>query len=282
MTSRCVDEDTLLRLLDGELTENAADRLRQHLRTCGVCAARSEDLERTVRELRAPLPDVDAEAAIESVMRRLPTAVMVPSTAAARRPRFVRWGLLAGGLAAALAVAAIALTPRRSPAPTEDPGTFAARGTSAGVSIGRAVGVSLYRFGDTAAPLGDGARVRQEDAYAVKYRNLLGEPAYLLAFAVDATGTVHWICPAYLDANGDPVSVALAPSMNEAPVSSAMQFEAPAAGPLRFVAILTTKPLHVQEVDGLRGGALSTASLRARWPGADVREMATVDVDSSR
>jgi hypothetical protein len=279
MTARCAEEDVLLRLLDGELTENEAERWREHIRGCGVCAARSEELARTLRELKGPLYGVDPNAAVESMMRRLPTAVM-DATAAPQRRKMAPWSLVGAGLAAALAISAIVIVPRFSGGPGEDPSAFTARGALVGPSMARAVGVSVYRLQDADSALPEGARVRPDDAYAVKYRNVLREPAYLLAFAVDATGTVHWICPAYLDAKDNPSSVTLVPSTTEALVSSAMQLDAPAAGALRFVAILTKAPLRVLDVDKLRAGDLSTASLRARWPTADIRELVTVHVDS--
>jgi hypothetical protein len=273
-----VEEDVLLRLLDGELSENRAERLRQHLRTCGVCAARSEELGRTLRELKAPLPDVDPNAAIESVMRRLPTAVL-DANAVSPRPRIARWSLV-GGLSVALALSAIVVAPKLTRTATEDPGTFAGRGAPVSPSMARAVGVSLYRAQSEHSALANGAGVRQGDAYALKYRNLLGEPAYLLAFAVDAAGTVHWITPPYLDPKDNPASVALASSAAEAPASSAMQLDGPAPGPMRFVAILTKAPLHVLDVEKLHGADLSTAALRARWPAADIRDLVTVHVES--
>src|SRR4051812_45604995 len=106
MTSRCVEEEELLRLLDGELTENVAEHLRQHLRTCGVCAARAEGLRRSLHQLKAPLPDLDFDAAIEDVMRRLPMAV-ADASAAKPQSRMARWSLLGGALAAALTMSAL-------------------------------------------------------------------------------------------------------------------------------------------------------------------------------
>jgi Putative zinc-finger len=278
MTSRCGDEEELLRLLDGELTENEAERLRQHLRACGVCAARSAELARTLRDLKAPLAEVDPDAAIEEVMRRLPTAV-ADASAVAARPRVARWSLLAGGLAAVLAMSALVVT-RRVPRGQEGDG-FQARGTSAGTSIGRAVGVGLYRAAREHEALAQETRVRPDDAYGMRYRNLLAEPVYLLAFAIDAAGTVHWVSPAYLDPRSNPAAVALSPSREELPLPSAIELEAPSPGPMRFVAIVSPSALHVLDVDGLRGADLETTSLRARWPAADVRDLVTVNVDSS-
>jgi hypothetical protein len=276
MTSRCMDEETILRLLDGELTENDAERSRGHLRTCGVCAARADGLKRVLRDLKAPLPGVDHQMAIEDVMRRLPTAV--PEVEVARaQARVSRFGLLMAGFAAALTVAGVFVAPRV----LREQGTFLARGGPVEHSIARAVGVSVYRSDDTSAPLLPEARVTPNDAFRVKYRNLLEGPAYLLAFAIDAKGTVHWICPAYLDPTTDPPAVALPPTSNEVGIASAMQFEAPAPGPMRFVSILTTSPLHVRDVETLHGTELDVSSLRARWPTADVRELVTVRVESA-
>ena len=285
MRSRCVEEDELLRLLDGELTENDAERLRQHVRACAACAARSDKLRRTIHDLKGPLPDVDADAAIEDVMQRLPMAV--PDTNAARpRSRLARWSLLGGALAAAFAIGALVVAPRTLHSPGDDSETFRARGTPIGTSMARAVGVSVHRSSGSRdalglQALGLQAHVRQDDGYAVSYRNLLKVPVYLLSFAVDSAGTVHWICPAYLDPKSNPAAVALSPSTTEVSLSCAMQFEEPSSGRMRFVAILSPAPLRVWDVENLRGEGLSTASLRARWPTADVRDLVTVHVDSS-
>ncbi|CAN5856759.1 hypothetical protein BH11MYX4_BH11MYX4_45670 [soil metagenome] len=280
MTSRCVEEDELVRFFDGELTENEADRLRQHVRACAVCAAHSEGLRRTLHELKAPLADVDSDAAIEDVMRLLPTAI-ADASAARPRPRMARWSLLGGALAAALAMSALIIAPRMLHSRGEDPEAFGARGTPMGTSIARAVGISVSHSSGSGDALAPGAHVRPDDAYAVQYKNLLRDPVYLLAFAVDAAGTVHWLCPAYLDPRSNPAAAALSPSITEASLPSAMQFEAPSSGRMRFIAILSPLPLHVLDVEALRGTELSTASLRARWPTADVRELVTVIVDSS-
>mgnify|MGYP000864627670 CR=1 FL=1 len=282
MSSQCAREEDLVRLLDGELTENDAERLRRHLGACDLCKARSEDLKRTLRDLKAPLPDtdVDVELAIENVMHGLPTAV-AENGIARLRPRTSFRRLATIGLAATLAMGAFVFVVRLA-APREDPQAFLARGTSADMSVARAVGVAIYRESDSRETLAQGSPVRVSDAYGVRYRNILTEPTYLLAFAVDATGTIHWLSPAYLDPRSDPVAIALSPSKMEIPLATAVQFDAPAPGPMRFVVILTSSPMHVHDVETLHGDPLTTASLRARWPSADIRELVTVHVDSSR
>jgi hypothetical protein len=229
--------------------------------------------------LKGPLPEVDPDAAVEDVMGRLPTAV-ADARAVGRRPAASRWSVLGLGLAAALAVGFLVASPRLLRGPGEGSSAFQARGAPID-SIARAVGVRLVRASGSGGPLAPETHVRPDDAYAVRYDNLSSRPVYLLAFAVDATEAVHWICPAYLEPGTNPSATAIAPSTIDARLPSAVQLEGPAPGRMRFVAILSPSPLHVLDVDNLRGAELSTASLQARWPTADVRELVTVHVDSA-
>jgi hypothetical protein len=275
MTSRCVREEDLLRLFDGELTENEADRLRRHLASCGVCAARSRAVQETVEELRSPLADIDAKAIVDDVMRRL------PGTAEAHRTR-ARWsrpGWMAMGGAIAAAAAIVAVVAGSWPRAANE--EFAARGTGMGMSMSRAVGVTVHRVGSV-EPLAEGAPVRPDDAYALTYRNLLSAPVYLLAFAVDAANTVHWICPEYLDPSTNPSACSLAPASGETALPSGVQLEAPAAGRMRVIGVLSHAPHHVLDVDRLPTGDLALGALRTRWPEDEVRDLVTVDVGESR
>jgi Putative zinc-finger len=276
MTSRCVDEAALLRLLDGDVTEDEAERMRQHLRSCKVCAARSGEIERTVVELKAPVADLSLEPSIEEMMRKLPTAVADPYAVKAR-PAGARRGLLAAGVAAMLAVSALVVVPRVLH-PTGDGEDFRARGGSVATSLARAVGVTLFRSSASTEAIAPGAHVRADEAYGVKYSNLRDEPAYLLAFAVDSAGAVHWVCPPYLQAGTNPEAAMLAASTPAATLPSAMELGAPSPGRMRFVAILSESIMHVLDVDRLAGAELSTDALQARWPAASVRDLATVDV----
>jgi hypothetical protein len=278
MTAPCVEEDDLLRLADGELTENDAARVRDHLRGCAVCRARDEALRAVLGDLRAPLGANDA-AAIDAVMRRLATATPDPIALPRAVPR-ARRALWAGGLAAAL-VAGVAVVPRLAPH-VGDPG-LEARGRPIGGSLARGVGLSVYRVASPRDALArGGVAVAPDEAYALRYTNLLRDSVYVLAFAIDAAGTVHWVSPAYVDPQTNPEAVALAPSTAERSLPSGTALEGPAPGAMRFVAVVSRAPLHVLDVDALRGADLALASLRARWPAADVRELATVTVGQAR
>jgi hypothetical protein len=98
---------------------------------------------------------------------------------------------------------------------------------------------------------------------------------------VDSAGTVHWICPAYLQPGSNPAAVTLLPSTPAATLPSAMQLDGPSPGRMRFVAILSESLMRVLEVDDLGVADLSAGALQARWPSADVRDLVTVDVAPS-
>ena len=65
MRSSCRDEDELLRLVDGQLSESDAKELRAHAAACPKCGALLADVERAVRALAAPVEGTDTNAAIE-------------------------------------------------------------------------------------------------------------------------------------------------------------------------------------------------------------------------
>jgi hypothetical protein len=232
------------------------------------------ELARVITTLKAPLGDDDPKAAVDDLMRRLPLATRHASAMAPSVP-WLRRGLVAGGLAAVLAAAAVAIVPRVARGPGD---AFQARGAPLGSAIARGVGVRVLRGGGR-EELASGARVLPSEAYTVAYRNLLEQPAHLLVFAVDATTAVHWVCPTYLDPTTNPASFTLPASTPDAALPFAVQLESPAPGTMRFVAIVTHSPLHVRDVEALHGADLEYGALRARWPDADVRELASVQVE---
>ncbi len=53
------DDFTLLVLLEGEMNEMEAARVRRHLAECSACAAAFRDIEKLDRTLRSTLPDLE-------------------------------------------------------------------------------------------------------------------------------------------------------------------------------------------------------------------------------
>jgi hypothetical protein len=151
---------------------------------------------------------------------------------------------------------------------------FAARGGEGVPSLHRHVGVDLLSAGQPPVLLRTGALLLPTTPLFARYRNLGEVPAFLLLFAQDAAGELHWVYPAYLTPRDDPRSIALPPSVRDTPMSEAVVLDGPAAGPLQVFALVTSEPLRVLDVEalgeGLGKGQLTEALLRARWPGAVV------------
>jgi hypothetical protein len=253
----CPDRSELVRMLDGELTENRASLVRAHLDTCQACRGEVDALQGLLGRISAPVPvRAGAEQRILARLRQ---------DDAPRAPDWRRWGVFA--LAPALAAAAVlfVMHARR----VEPEGAFTARGGAAVHASSRDVDVSIYASRTELVRLRDGDRVDGATAYAVSYRNL-GAPAFLAIVAADAAGDLHWIAPAYLTAGTDPTSLPLAASPRDVVLPKASVLDAPAAGPLHIFSIVTTRPLHVSEIEALPH-PLDADMLRRALPGADVR-----------
>jgi hypothetical protein len=246
-TSCTVDELELIRLLDGELTENLARELRDHVATCPACGPRLRTLQGLLEQLGEMGPEptsADDAAFIDAVERRLPERARRPAAAGRRRRPLV------AALSVVAAAAAIALWM----IPRSDRSVLTPRGKSAtpwhdlvAVDLGAVDGGQASA---PARPLGPGVRLAAGDGIAVRAQNRgQRSPVYLMVFAVDAAGAVHWIQPLWSDPAANPRSVSLLPG--EPPLLEVVAPEAPAPGPLRVVSLLSLAPLDVRTVEGL-------------------------------
>jgi len=117
----------------------------------------------------------------------------------------------------------------------------------------------------------EGATLHRGDGFAVRYWKTTMEPTYLMAFAIDAAGEVHWIYPAHLDPLLDPHAVPLAASEDRL-LGEVFEPESPAQGPLRVVAIVTSEPLTINAVEQRLGkGPRETALARLASLGPSTR-----------
>src|SRR5438270_13382701 len=81
-----VDELELIRLVDGELTENLARELRDHVATCPTCGPRLHTLQGLLQQLEDVGHESAADVAfIETVERRLPERARRPVAVRRRR-----------------------------------------------------------------------------------------------------------------------------------------------------------------------------------------------------
>ncbi|HVJ94325.1 MAG TPA: hypothetical protein VM580_31270, partial [Labilithrix sp.] len=91
------------------------------------------------------------------------------------------------------------------------------------------------------------------------YRSL--RRARALVFAVDSASTIHWLYPAYTNADEDPESIVLEPTKTERPFETSVILEAPTSGTLRIVSLVTEQALHVSDIERRPPALLSREAL---------------------
>ncbi|NTX04863.1 MULTISPECIES: anti-sigma factor [Myxococcus] len=260
MSAPCPDPMELLEWLDGESTLHRSRWLEGHLSGCASCRRELNAQKQLVARLSAPPPPVD-ERDVQALMARLKDKPL-------RHP--VAWW--APGWRAGLATACLAVTgvlcgyavQEFSPLRTQ----FAARGGQFVAPLQRYVGVDLLSAGSPPVLLRPGAVLSPSTPLFARFRNLGETPAFLLLFARDAAGELHWLYPAYLTPGEDPRSVELSPSVRDTPMPEAVLLDQPALGPLQVFALVTSEPLRVLDVEALEKSPNLEPLLRARWPEA--------------
>jgi hypothetical protein len=261
---KCPSEAELISFVDADLSPEQLSRIEKHLETCSSCAKQVIALTTLVEDVGAPLaaPPLDVTEHLAGVMKRLDTPLE-----RSRWSRVAWWG----GSVAAAAAALLFFSQFRTPKTSEEEG-FAARGGPSEASLSRHVGVQLYAQQTALVPLGSGSRIGKSTPLTAGLRNLAGEPAYLLLFAVDSKQAVHWIAPEYTQEGENPAATPVVPSPAETLLPSVAVFDDLAAGPLRVVAVLSRRPLHVADVESLPASELTAEKLLRRLPRAEIRQ----------
>jgi len=269
MTSPCPPPDQWDLLADRQLGEAEAQALRAHAHTCERCAHALKASEALLARLAAPFGGTATEASVAEVMRRVRTREA--PRARPSRPRWAPVGVVLGALAASFLL--VLVVPRMRT--QEEPAEWTPRGAGSPGALSQRVGIRFHRATNPPTPLEAGARLPPTTPLVVAYRNIeTARPLYLLTFAVDAAGDVHWLYPGHLSETSDEPAPRLETTgPKERMMPEAVQLEAPAAGPLRLVSIVSPEPLRVSSVERLEPGQRTLAALRERWPAAVVESL---------
>lgn len=253
-------ESDLVRFVDQDLSPEQLERIEDHLRHCDTCSKEVRALRTLVEDIATPVvgPPLDVNAHVASVMSRL--------DAPPHAERGSRRGLFVGALSLAAAASLVFALGQR---PEEG---LVARGTRPAPSLERDIGVELRAQERTSSPLPAGSRIGPRTPLTAALRNTGTVPAYLLLFAIDTDGAVHWIAPAYTVEGTDPRSTAIEPTTEARPLPTAAVFDDLVPGPLRIVAVVTRDPRRVSEIETLPPGELALERLKQRFAHGDVRE----------
>ncbi|HEX6241779.1 MAG TPA: zf-HC2 domain-containing protein [Polyangiales bacterium] len=286
MSTRCPDEEELIRFVDRDLSPEQLDGVERHLHGCAACTVQCDRLRGLIADLAAPVSSVGlaVEEHVAAVMRRLDTPPH-PLAKGGRRPRV--W---AAGIALAAAVVLLLRWPTRTP--------------DGGASDRLAqVSVQLFLQDAARAPFVAATRVRTGGTLGLSLRNGADRPAYVLVFAVDGAGERLWIAPRLstpkaassapkpgltLLPKSDSESLLrqLGPKIEqlataavrvepgaEARLGYAVAVRPLAPGRVRVFSLVFGQPRLAGEVDLLPVGQLTVAGLQHQFPEARVREL---------
>ncbi len=264
---KCIGEDDLIRAELGDLTLNQARDVDAHVGACSHCANVRDEIRALTSDLgRLPTPG-EGERFVERVMAARPSR-----TDSARRRHFGIPAFVAAAvvLLAAGSVTFVASTRGRNEA-------FSARGHKGATnarSRAPSAEVLVLRNGRL-LPVSE-QTLSSTDAFAVRYANPMRETRFLAAFAVDATGAVHWIFPEYTDVASNPSSIPLAPTEDERLLPQVVAPDKPAPGPMHVLTMITREPTPVKQIEKAlqnAGAEVPAARPLARaYPDAIVRE----------
>lgn len=234
----CPSDDSLLRAELGELEHHLTLELREHEALCPRCRALLHEQRRLILDLAAPPAFSQSEPEfLAAVLGRCESAderASVGPKARSRAPLYAALVLAAG----------VGFWILRPAALVEH---IAARGGIHSALAETRIEARLVRDG-ALLPL-DGARLHAGDGITARYVKRNARPEYLALFAIDASGAVHWIFPAYLDPATDPRSILLSAQHAGRLLEDTVEPESPAPGRLRVVAVVSEEPHGVKEIE---------------------------------
>jgi hypothetical protein len=233
--------DLVERYFAGDAGPRATRKMFDRIWICAACRARYE------RQLLFERVRPDGRERRE---RRMWGSVTSAAAAPARAAAAVWSPIRAAVLVASLAVAAIVVAPRRSAAPV-------ARGGSGVVTPS----LHLYRTrsGQSEEVRGE---IRSDDGVLVAYSNP-SDLGYLMVFAVDTNGDVHWYYPAYERPGEDPAAVPIRTQAFGVELGEEIRHTLP-AGDLRMFALFLPAPMHVAEAETMIGQEFLRANRSVR------------------
>jgi hypothetical protein len=231
--------------------------------SCGRCRRR---YERHLLFERAR-PDGDArhdERSWDAIARAAgaaPAGAAAASAAAqgARAPSRRGFAILTASLAAAVALA-LPFIPRHvlqgEPVPPPKKGIQSEPVPRGAVGVEAAPpSLHLYRTREGRSEALQG-ELRAGDGVLVAYSNPSSDLGYLMVFAVDAAGGVHWYYPGYERLGEDPAAVPIRTRAFGVELGEEIRHELP-RGELRMFGLFLPRPMRVLEVEALVGRAFA-------------------------
>lgn len=257
----------LLEHLEGQCPPAEAAATERALADDAGARRELEELQSLLAGVARPLPELAGVDLVEGVRGQV---LQTP-----RRPaRLWRRAALLG-LAASLVTVALGLWIHQAQEPAAPTGGFQARRAPVVSHVDRWAGVKVFHRGEAGAPRPLSWQLPAGHGLLVAYSNLGPAPhRYLMVFAVDQAGEVHWLHPAYERPGTNPSSISISAGADVE--LSQIVFHKLARGPLAIYGLFSREPLKVLDVEQLirrlRGQGRRRAEAPPRLPVAETAQ----------
>jgi len=232
--------------LEGVLEKNRQQALQEHLESCSKCRVALERDRQLLGELRQSDVKLDSMDLVPELVRRLSGK----ARPVRRHQRVFRLAIAGAGVVCLTLVAVLWLS-RIS--------EYRSKGGRA-EDADRWVGVSTWVIDPNGKSQRVEGRIGTKSKLAFGYTNLGTHPfEYLMIFAVDSRGKIHWFYPAYLKTKENPQSLPISAGVQDKELPEEIEFQ-PAPGRLRLIGLFTRRPLRVKQLEAWVNKWLAEAS----------------------
>lgn len=259
-----VSTEELVRYLQGEMTRSESEETEKRVADSRRAQERLAELRQMTDALRRP-PDwvasTDLTAGVASRVRQ------VESSTERRRPRRALWLSAGAAVAAAAAILFVAAPWRSEAVQPEEP---RAKGGAA-TDPDRWVGIALANA--DGEPIGD---TMPRGGLMVSYTNLGPEPySHLMVFALDGSGEIRWLYPAWQDEAANPTAIPIEPGASERVLPDVVEHEFMPGGVVVY-GLFLRRAATVREVEAALAGKAWTARNRLPFPDSGQHWIATM------
>ncbi len=236
----------MFQYLVGEVTRVRADEIDAHLAACHSCQTELDGLRGMIELMDEPDEELESVDLVPEVRKMIEID--------SEKPRQHRRSLPAAVVLIGALLVAVAAVTIWTGFP-EEREIFRAK--SSGTMIpeqDRWVALRAYRLGESGQTGRLSTGMKNDDFLLFAYTNL-GEQTkrYLMIFAVDARGKVHWYHPGYTSAESDPASMPIESNVTSEELPEKIRHDY-SAGPLWIYSLFTDQPMKVSAVEAMISG----------------------------
>lgn len=235
---KCLKQEDLLGYVAGTISSERHSAIEEHFSGCRNCAQARDELITMTRRLAPDPGEFKDPAFADNVLTLLRLGRARPITEAVHNKWLWWFAPAASALAALLMVVFLLQT-------STGQNDFQTRGIKENPD--RWVSLKVFRSTADGYKLADKS-ILFGDSLAFTYENRSAEYGFLMVFAVDSGGEVHWYYPAFTSEEQDPESIAIQSGLGQVQLPDEVRHDF-SPGPVRLFAVFSKSPLRVKAME---------------------------------